>query len=275
MTKRTAKFVSAIAASFLASAHLTTPSHSAAAECLAGPKDQTPQGSHWYYHIDHTTKRHCWYLGDERETSSQGAASISSPAKSVLQKSESALPRAVADAHAELPAASNIGRPHQGTSENLSLVTPVDVKSPAADPQPSIIASRWPDQALPSASGTSSLNKPGSSADVGARAGVTPKTQLTSVQSVEQLATADLSSQSQSYQTQGYSLQILLAAMAGTLALAGIITSLFLKFSNSGAIVRSNDREWSGRQTGFARDAYPARDRASEFFAQISRRHPM
>ena len=70
MQNRTAKFVSAIFASLLAGTPLTTVSHGAvpaADDCLSKPKGLAPEGSHWYYRIDRATKRHCWYLGDQRE----------------------------------------------------------------------------------------------------------------------------------------------------------------------------------------------------------------
>jgi hypothetical protein len=34
----------------------------AADTCLTSPKGAAPEGSHWYYRIDHASKRHCWYL---------------------------------------------------------------------------------------------------------------------------------------------------------------------------------------------------------------------
>ncbi len=70
MANRTAKFVSAIFASVLAGAPLATLSHNAARaadDCLAAPKDETPEGGHWYYRIDHASKRQCWYLREEGE----------------------------------------------------------------------------------------------------------------------------------------------------------------------------------------------------------------
>ena len=65
MSHRSAKFASAILASFLASAALPAISYSAEPatdDCLSGPKDQTPEGSHWFYRIDRPTDRRCWYL---------------------------------------------------------------------------------------------------------------------------------------------------------------------------------------------------------------------
>ena len=104
MPNRTAKFVLAVFASFLAGAPVSYAAAAPADECLSGPKGQTPQGSHWYYRIDHATKRHCWYLADQREPLSQTAASNSSAsAKPTQQEAEAAMQTSVANAHAELP----------------------------------------------------------------------------------------------------------------------------------------------------------------------------
>jgi len=40
----------------------------AADDCLSGPKGATPQGSHWYYHLEKGTGRKCWYLGSQGAT---------------------------------------------------------------------------------------------------------------------------------------------------------------------------------------------------------------
>ena len=75
MPNRTATFASAFIASLLASALLVTISHAAtpaASDCLSDPKDQkTPQGSHWYYRIEHPSNRHCWYLRGENDAARQ------------------------------------------------------------------------------------------------------------------------------------------------------------------------------------------------------------
>ena len=112
MPNRTAKFVSAIFASVLAGASLVAISPDAAPaadDCLAAPKAETPEGSHWYYRIDHATKRHCWYLREEGEKLSQAAPPNSSgSAKPVAAKAQIPLQPSVADAHAELPAQTSI-----------------------------------------------------------------------------------------------------------------------------------------------------------------------
>src|ERR1700735_5760700 len=110
MPNRTAKFVSALIASFLAGALLTTASYGAADpadECLSGPKGQTPQGSHWYYRIDHATKRHCWYLADERAPQI-AAPNSSASTKPAPQDADAAMQQSVANARAELPAQTRI-----------------------------------------------------------------------------------------------------------------------------------------------------------------------
>src|SRR5450631_2942015 len=96
MSSRAAKFVSAVFASFLLGAPLAVLSPSAARaadDCLAGPKkDQTPQGGHWYYRIDHATKRNCWYLREEREQLSQTTApKPSQPSQPVAPKPETTM----------------------------------------------------------------------------------------------------------------------------------------------------------------------------------------
>src|SRR5260370_27095846 len=118
MSNRTAKFVAAIFASFLAGTAVAPLSYDAARagneaqaadNCLAGPKGQTPAGGHWYYRIDHTTKRHCWYLGDEREKVARDARqeppSQAKPvaANPVSPQKEATTQRTIADARAELP----------------------------------------------------------------------------------------------------------------------------------------------------------------------------
>src|ERR1700682_2991441 len=138
MSKRTAKFVSAVFASILAGTCLATVSHGAAPsaaaadDCLSGPKGQTPAGGHWYYRIDRATKRHCWYVGDEKEKLSRVAPKNSAPsAEAVSPRKETATQRSIADAHAELPApqtrveqetSATIWPPHPATAANAASV---------------------------------------------------------------------------------------------------------------------------------------------------------
>src|SRR5260370_1521138 len=161
MFKGNAKFVSHVCASFLAGLALATMSAStarAAEECLAGPKAHTPQGGHWYYYIDHPTKRHCWYLGEEgakvsrtaAPNSSQGAAPDLQPE---LQKTEAAMQPSVANARAELPAQSTLDQPNHGDAPALAMPADAAIWEngvPGAQTQQWIVASRWPDGSEPS-----------------------------------------------------------------------------------------------------------------------------
>jgi len=80
MPDRTAIVVSAVFASFLACAALTTVAGSAAFagdDCITEPKDQPPQGSHWYYHVDPVTHGKCWHQRAEGLTIHQVGSSKS------------------------------------------------------------------------------------------------------------------------------------------------------------------------------------------------------
>src|SRR3989442_181393 len=103
MASRIAKFASAIFASLLAGAPITIITSSfthAASDCQTEP-GSARQGQHWYYRIQHGTKRHCWYLreegkGAEQKTSSEAPAAAS-------RRNETAVRGSIADAHGELP----------------------------------------------------------------------------------------------------------------------------------------------------------------------------
>jgi hypothetical protein len=53
----------------------------AADECLEKPNAPSPQGSHWYYRMDRTTNRQCWYLGSERGKAGTLARQDTAPAR--------------------------------------------------------------------------------------------------------------------------------------------------------------------------------------------------
>jgi hypothetical protein len=154
MTNLAVKFLSAVSAGIVASAPiamipLTTVG--AAEECLTTPKDETPPGKHWYFRMERGTKRHCWYLRQEGETSSQTAPSTPArrTAPEVAPDRETKLARAATDAHAELPL------PQIAVENNpkISPTTSVDARgteqklSNDASPETaqSPVVSRWPE----------------------------------------------------------------------------------------------------------------------------------
>src|ERR1700694_2760983 len=206
MSNRTAKFVSAIFVSLLAGALLTTVSHgavpAAADDCLSGPKGQTPSGGHWYYRIDRATKRHCWYVGDEKEKLSRVAPKNSAPsAEAVSPRKETATQRSIADAHAELPlpqtrveqeTSVTTMQPNPATAANAAGVeNSQPANAPDVNTRRSVFASRWPEQSGVSASASPEPTTANSDATVQSTSEAAPSPAVAAVT----LAAADSSSE--------------------------------------------------------------------------------
>lgn len=233
MQNRTAKFVSAIFASLLAGTPLTTVSHSAvpaADDCLSKPKGHAPEGSHWYYRIDRASKRHCWYLGEEREKLSRARPQDSAPiADPASPQKDTATQRPVADAHAELPlpqarveqetSVSAWPRIPATTANAASVENGQLANAPDAKTQLSVIASRWLDP-----SGVSSSASPAPTTGNSGEA-VQLNSEEAPLPAVPPSAAADLSSEKQSG-----SVQMLLLVMMGALVLAGVIGRAIFRF---------------------------------------------
>jgi hypothetical protein len=252
MSSRTAKFASAIFASLIAGAPLTTISDSAAGaddECLSSPKDQTPQSGHWYYRIDRVTKRHCWYLKED-ERPSQAAAKPASP------KVVPPFQRSIAEARAELPAQGRTEQANQGnrlTSTDVAVsAVNRDTKPPIAEIPQTVVGSRWLGQSEADSANSSTLltsptplaspmpssslsngpmansNSPMANAnkvDSNTNLGAAAPTQPPSPPLAAGQFAADMSSA-----TSAYPVQMLLAAMMGALALAGLLGRVIFKF---------------------------------------------
>jgi hypothetical protein len=147
MTNLAVKFLSAVSAGIVASAPVAMIPLStvgAAEECLSTPKDETPPGKHWYYRIERGTKRHCWYLREEGEASSQTATSTPArrAAPEVAPDGETKLARSAADAHAEIsPTTPATSVDPRGAEQKLSNnVSPETAQS--------LVASRWPEPSV-------------------------------------------------------------------------------------------------------------------------------
>ena len=269
MSNRTAKFVSAIFASLIAGAPLTTVSHGAvpaADDCLSGPKGQTPSGGHWYYRIDRATKRHCWYLGDEKEKLSRVAPKNSAPlADAVSPQQETATQQSIADAHAELPLPQT--RVEQQTNASVWPPNPATAANAAslengASAQEvnglrSVVASRWPEQSGVSSSASPEPTAGYSAATEQSNSEAAPSPALAAVT----LAAADLSSEIPSGP-----IRMLLIVIVGALSFAGLIGSAIFRFSSmrrAGRRQIRGDRRviWDAADTGRpSRTAYPGRD---------------
>jgi hypothetical protein len=311
MQSRTAKFASAIFASLLAGAFLATISHGearAADDCLSGPKDQTPQGSHWYYRIDHATKRHCWYLRAESEKPSKAIASTSpSSEKPTEPNAETAKLSSIADAHAELPAQTPVEQANR--NDTSASVPPADAAgmdnnqaSNAGDTNvlSSVVASRWPE-----ASDVTSAVSPPAVNPAAANPSASPQpatdhwaANVPSVPAAEPPpAAADAAlATANSAQGSSGSIPMLLVVVAGALALAGITAGVIFKFSDwrrpiqievharrntiweptdddSFLLPARTGADAMPRRRAFARDldrTSDGDDRAAEFFSQLS-----
>jgi hypothetical protein len=228
MPNRTAKFVSIVFASLVAGAALTTMSHGqtpAADDCLAGPKDHAPQGGHWYYRIEHPSNRHCWYLRDEHDKVAQTAApNASAPAKPMAPATEAAMPRSVADAHAELPAAQT---PDAGVSP------PANAPDPNA--QRSIVATRWLD---PSSVSSSTRPLTGNTNTVAAAPSNSAAALPAAVAAVP-LAAAD--ALPEDAEKSPGSIRMVLLAVIGALSLAGLMGGAIFRYG--GGTGRSDRRD--------------------------------
>jgi hypothetical protein len=293
MPGRIAKFVSATFASILAGTPLLAISHSetvAADNCISAPGGDAPQGSHWYYHIEHGTNRHCWYLREGGERLSQAPPqNILPPAKPLAPQAEPASQRAVANARAELP-------PNRNDGLNAAPPAAAAAPNPAApranvfeaNPLPATVASRWPE---PSAVSPPSDPRPATSS-LAANTPTDPVATPAPDAAAVPFATADTSSHRQRETS-----PTLLAAIVGSLMLASITGVLISRFgrarrprrppvrprrgpvwerTDDDRIVLSDDRGAPHlvREPRFARGAARVskpNDRTAEFYARISR----
>jgi hypothetical protein len=293
MPNRTAKSVSAIFASVLASAPLTTISHGgtvAADNCLSAPKGDTPSGSHWYYRIEHSTKRHCWYLREEGDGLSQAAPlNISPSAKPPPARAEPTTQPSVVDARAELPAQTNRNAEPNTAWPALApgLGDTPRAVGPDKNAASTVVASRWPES-----SGVTSASSP-RPARSNLAANVPANPVAAPVVAVP-LAAADSSSKGQP----GLIPKLFVAAV-GALALFSIAASLISKFSRARrprrAAIRARQRPvWEStdddrivlsdyreadflpRRTTFARGVGEANQPGgrTDFLSRISRRAP-
>jgi hypothetical protein len=222
-SKRTAKFVSALFASLLAGAPLTTVSHGApgpGGDCLSGPNGVAPRGGHWYYRIDFPTKRHCWYVRDA-EKLSQAAPSAS--ADPVPPQAKAPPPHTVEDAYAALPL------PRQRVEPQASVAAPPAGNATGAPNDQTFVASRWPDPAGVSSSAGPAPATSDATVNQRSSAAVAPPPAIAAVP----LAAADASSKSQFG-----SIPMVLTVIMGALSVAGVMGSTIFRFGS---------KRWNGQ----------------------------
>jgi hypothetical protein len=203
----------------------------AADNCLSGPKGTAPKGSHWYYRIDHATKRNCWYVRAENE---KPVAPQNSSVTEASPQAAAPLRPSVANARAEASTADI--RPSNGIAATPTPSGAAENRQsanvPGADNQQSMVASRWLDGASADSKNPSAPEPADSDAKVDS-----PTSPIAEVP----LATAELPS------APGFrSVQPLLLAIVGAIALASLMAGVIFKFGGARRSERSEVR-WDRR----------------------------
>ena len=93
--------------------------------CLKAPHGIAPQGSHWYYRLERTSQRRCWYLAEMGRKSAHRVATRMAP-------------QTEPEEEAEAPSAPVANAPAASTANAPSASTGNASPAPAAEPQPVI-----------------------------------------------------------------------------------------------------------------------------------------
>ncbi len=272
MGNRAAKFISTLVASIIAGASLPAVSQNAptasstanaAPDCLAAPKDAAPQGQHWYYRLERTTKRKCWYLraaGDKDSARTAQAASDNTTTDApAAQQQPQQQQQAVQDARAEyLTPRSGAASKAPNAPPQLAAAMPVQqsAEQPAdGSAQQPAAATPWPDV---SASPAPPAPQP---APAVVAAAAQPSAKPSKSPPLAAPAAADIATD----KSNG-SLQMLLLVIGGALALAGILASVIYRLAGARVRLQSADRhsywdDWGPQEQDASRA--PWRDAAS------------
>ena len=245
MGNRSARFISTLVASIVAGAPLAAVSQNApsapaaaspanaASDCLASPKGTAPEGQHWHYRLERSTKRQCWYLRAEG-----GKAATTTQTANSAQQPDSPAPQSVQNAHAEYIAP-------QSAAQNAQPAAAPQAPSTNADSnaQQPAVAARWPDASTAAAPAPQPAAAPATS---DARPSATPATSPAQSPAQVTLAAADAPADKPTG-----SLQMLLLVIGGALALAGLLASIIYRFAGGRVRVRAGDSRrvnWDQRE---------------------------
>ena len=245
MGNRSAKFISALAGSIIAGAPLAAVSQNApsapspgvaspdvaspastanaAGDCLAAPKGTAPQGQHWFYRLERSTKRQCWYLRAE----GAGKAATTTQSASSAPQPDSAPTPSVQDAHAEYVAPQSIT---QNAQPAPAAAPQAATPSAVTNAQPPAVTSRWPDTPA-----TAAVAAPPPVAPVASDAQPSAKPAISPAPVT--LAAAEAPADKPTG-----SLQMLLLVVGGALALAGLLASIIYRFAGGRVRVHAGDR---------------------------------
>jgi hypothetical protein len=111
----------------------TSLAEPAADECKTKPGSSAPPGSHWYYRINRTDQRRCWFLGPEgaklRSQARETASNVSSPTRTPPRENAVETARAI-------PASMELAQrtPLEAASTESYRVAAADFAAPSSDP---------------------------------------------------------------------------------------------------------------------------------------------
>ncbi len=259
MSNRSAKFAAALAASIMAGANFgamaqnaaTTASNSTATartadNCQSAPKGAAPAGSHWFYHLDRSTQKKCWYLGDAKNKVAKTAAAQPQPAAAPDTATADATPpqgqpamrKSIADARAEWPSpqagTAPIAVAGPGQADSAAPAPTASATPPDTNTQSSDANARWLDAS--SMAGTNGTRHVADQPTVVAQADATPQ-QAAAPAPVP--ATAETPAEKSSSST-----QMLLIVMIGALALAGLVSALVFRLTRTRTPPYEISDEW-------------------------------
>src|SRR5271169_1420320 len=226
MSNRAARIASALFVAVLTGVPVTAILHvsaDAAEGCRTEPGDQTPDGKHWHYRIEHSSNRQCWYLREEGER-----PALPRSEKSVEPIVETQTPqRSLADAHAELPWPQTRAEQNPASIPQQAQAMPTDAanapggqrgSAPESTARGSLNGTPWPDP--PRANSTP--NPQPATSEVVADAQADQATAQAAAPAAPVAADAVPAKPTGSLQT-------LLMVIAGALALAGLTGSAIFR----------------------------------------------
>jgi hypothetical protein len=231
MSNKNSKLASAIFVLAVAAVPFSTVIDRAARAadgCLTEPNGETPQGKHWYYRIERNTGRHCWYLRGEDEKPRVAVPDLATAPAGA----EAAATRAIANAHAEVPA---------GGTEAVTIApaaTGVTGSVPANTAAPSQITTRWPD----SSAATSSDGQPPT-----ARVAQAEQADVATAQPAPEPVAPQPAQEAMPSERNIGSLKKLLLVAFGALGLAGLTGSAVYRLARARRRARYKDR-WPPRK---------------------------
>jgi hypothetical protein len=133
MPKRITCVPAMLAILFIALTPRAGSAESAGDDCVAKPNSAAPQGSHWYYRVDRTAHRRCWFLGPEglkvrqAESPKRLLSATSTPQFNSDTRAEAAASESVANASTSPSLSKGLsGREPQSTNDDADERTTAD-----------------------------------------------------------------------------------------------------------------------------------------------------